>query len=224
MIIVVDTETTGLDPENGSIVEIATVQMPSFHWFSTIVKPNHPIDIEAMAAHHITEEEAAKGESFESAIKDSRINDADQVAAHNAAFDFPFLKIDKPQICTWRCARQLWPDSPRHSNQVLRYYLGLNSKIHEGVGSKIMKLPPHRALPDAWVTAHILNRMLDLKTAEELVELTKMPILMKTCHFGKYRGTLWEEVPKDYLRWMVKQTPGFDSDTEYTAKYHLGMV
>ena len=85
-----------------------------------------------------------------------------------------------------------------------------------------MALPPHRALPDAYVTANILDRMLRDHTPEELVLLAQSPILIKNCTFGKHRGTPWNEVPKDYLRWLVRQE--FDADTLFTAKHHLGVV
>jgi exodeoxyribonuclease X len=81
--------------------------------------------------------------------------------------------------------------------------------------------PPHRALPDAWVTAHILKRMLIEHSIEDLIELTKKPILSKTCHFGQHRGVPWEKVPKSYLHWMKKQKPGFDSDTIFTVDHFL---
>ena len=224
-IVTVDVETTGLDAENGSIVELAIVSLPSFTYFSSLVKPEHPIELQAMATHHILEEEVADADPFEKVIADSMIEEADYIAAHNAAFDMSFLRIDKPVICTWRCARHLYPDCPSHSNQVLRYYLKLNDKIQSDKdGKKIMKLPPHRALPDAWVTAHILNVMLETKTPEELVALTKKPILLKMCNFGKHRGTEWENVPRDYMAWMLRQKPGFDPDTTFTIKHHLGVV
>ena len=224
-IAVIDTETTGLDPEKGSIVELAIVSLPSFTNFSSLVKPEHPIELQAMAAHHLTEDMVADADPFEKVIADSMIEEADFIAAHNAEFDSGFLPPvkEKPWICTWRCARHLYPDSPSHSNQVLRYYLKLNDKIQSDKdGRKIMKLPPHRALPDAWVTAHILNVMLETKTPQELVELTKQPILLKMCNFGKHRGTEWEKVPKDYLAWILRQN--FDADTLFTVKHHLGVL
>jgi exodeoxyribonuclease X len=229
MIIVVDTETTGLDPATASIVEIGVVELPGFNSFSCLIKPAHPIELQAMAAHHLTEEMVADGAPFEDAIVASMIKKADFVAAHNAAFDMGFLKIDKPSICTYRCARHLWPDAPGYSNQVLRYWLKLDKQLGGSRGSEIMKLPPHRALPDAWVTAHILDVMLqnpgeqEFRTPEELVELTKKPILMKTCAFGKHKGTEWAKVPKDYLAWMLRQKD-FDADSIYTAKHHLGIL
>jgi exodeoxyribonuclease X len=224
MIAVVDTETTGLDPATASIVEIGVVTLPRFDSFSCLIKPDHAIEVQAMAAHHLTEKMVKEGAPLKNALLASRIMEADFICAHNAAFDMGFLKIDKPTICTYRCARHLWPDAPAYSNQVLRYWLELDDKLWEGDGKSIMMLPPHRALPDAWVTAHILHTMLldTARTPQKLVELTKAPILMKTVGFGMHKGKAWDKVPKDYLTWILRQKD-FDSDSVYTAKYHLGV-
>lgn len=223
MIAVFDTETTGLDPTTASIVELGVVLLPSFESFSCLVKPDHEIEIQAMAAHHLTDEMVKTGSPLKAAITASRLNDVEYVCAHNAAFDMAFLKIDKPVICTYRCARHLWQDAPSYSNQVLRYWLKMEDKLHNGDGEFIMRLPPHRALPDAWVTSHILYKMLINHSPEELVALTKAPILMKMCGFGKHKGLEWSKVPKDYLAWIIRQKD-FDADSIHTAKHHLGMI
>lgn len=223
MIAVIDTETTGLDPAKASIVEIAAVILPGFKSFSCLIKPDHEIELQAMAAHHLTEAMVKDGAPLKDAIQASRIREADFIAAHNSAFDSGFIKTTQSWICTYRCARHLWTDAPAYGNQVLRYWLDIEDQLYNGDGASIMKLPPHRALSDAWVTAHILDRMLQEKTEAELVELTKAPILMKTCGFGKHFGKPWAEVPKDYLAWMMRQKD-FDADAIYTAKHYLGML
>lgn len=223
MIAVFDCETTGLDPATASIIELGVVHWPSFSSFSCLVKPDHEIEIQAMAAHHLTNDMVAEGATLKDAIKATQMTEAKFLCAHNAAFDMGFVKIDKPVICTYRCARHLWPDAPAYSNQVLRYWLKIEGELHNGDGAEIMQLPPHRALPDAWVTAHILYKMLDKHEPEALVKLTKAPILMKDCRFGKHAGKLWASVPKDYLAWMLRQKD-FDSDAVHTAKHHLGML
>lgn len=226
MIIVVDTETGGLDPETSDIVELAVVELPGFSTFSTLVKTDKPIELEARAAHHISDEMLKNAPSLEDAINGSFIKNADFIAAHNAAFDMSFLKIDKPVICTWRCARHLFPDAPRHTNQVLRYYLELDDDINKGYGRNIMMLPPHRALPDAWVTAHILMKMMARgkgRSPEDMVKLTNTPILIKTMMFGMHRGKPTTDIPRDYWKWVIRQKD-MDSDVVFTAKTMLGMV
>jgi exodeoxyribonuclease X len=228
-IVIVDTETTGLDPATADIVELATVTVPHMNTFSTLVKPSVPIELQAMACHHITEDMVEDEASIHHAIDTSPLLKADVLVAHNAIFDKGFINksnnadlIDKPWVCTWRCARHLWPDSPSHSNQVLRYWLpDLNKELYVGDQTAIMKLPPHRALVDAWVTAHIFKRMLAERSIDELIDLSTKPVLERTCRFGMHYDKPWSQVPKSYLRWMLNQKPGFDEDVVYTAKYHL---
>lgn len=227
-ICVLDTETTGLSPETADIVELGVVVMPGMWTFSKLAKPTVPIELKAMAAHHLTEAMVAHEESIAAVIMMSPLLNATVLVAHNAEFDRGFIDKAKllpelPWVCTWRCGRHIWPDAPGHSNQVLRYFLpDLNDELYSGaVGGDIMRLPPHRALPDAWITAHILKRLLMERSIEELIELTKLPILGKNCHFGKHLGLAWEDVPKSYLYWMMKQKPGFDSDTTFTVQHFL---
>src|SRR5581483_118551 len=126
----------------------------------------------------------------------------------SAHFDSKFVPLEGEWICTWRCARHLWPDAPSHSNQTLRYWIK-HLDFYANMEGRAM--PPHKALPDAWVTAHVLMEMLKVKTVEELVALTKAPILLKTVHFGKHRGEEWAKVPRDYLAWVCR-TQDMDAD------------
>lgn len=226
MIAVFDTETTGLDPATASILELGVVTLPGFDSFSCLIKPDHEIEIQAMAAHHLTDAMVKTGAPLKDAVTAGRLLEAEYLCAHNAAFDMGFLAPivgDKKVICTYRCARHLWQDAPSFSNQVLRYWLKIEDELHNGDGAFIMQLPPHRALPDAWVTAHILYKMLIDHEPEELVKLTKAPILMKTVSFGAHKGKLWKDVPHSYFAWMLRQKD-FDADSIYTVKHHLGML
>ena len=65
-----------------------------------------------------------------------------------------------------RCSYHLFPDSPSFGNQTLRYWLGMD-----------IQLPPaHRALSDALVTASLFQKMLTMKSVDELVVLTTTPV------------------------------------------------
>ena len=81
--------------------------------------------------------------------------DADRAAgvdvfvAHKWAFEAQWLEDylqGRPAICTYKAALRLWPEAPGYSNQVLRYWLRPKD-LNPAVAS-----PPHRALPDAYVT------------------------------------------------------------------------
>jgi exodeoxyribonuclease X len=86
---------------------------------------------------------------------------------------------------------------------------------------------PHRALPDAYVTAFILRELLELATVEELVAWTIEPVLLPRVTFGRYRGCRWDEVPVDYLECIAERSE-LGEEAKYTAGHHrrlrLGQV
>jgi len=226
VITVLDSETTGLDPTKAAVVEIAAVFLDDDGTLrdatSTLVNPQIPIPPEARAIHHISDKDVANAPILEDALK--LISPAGSMAAHNAAFDAAFLKLPI-QICTWRCAKHIWPFLPSHGNGVLRYALpDLEETINKAArkfdkkNPKRLLMPPHRALPDAWVTAGILQQMLEKKTPKELIDLTQKPILLRLVHFGKHKGQPWETVPKDYLKWLLRQDK-LEPDVRHTAQH-----
>lgn len=222
--VTIDCETTGVDPAVDKIVEIAAVwddPRKGRYEVAELCNPGMEIPPPAMAIHHITDEMVYFSNEPQVVLDDilCQIETDDLVfVAHNAEFDkgmlgaiYPKLK-EKPWICTWRCAMHLWPDAPSHSNQSLRYWLKLSPVLPEG-------LYPHRALYDTIVTRAILDKMLETHTLEQLIELSTQPVLQKTIRFGKHRGMLWSDVPRDYLQWLSRQD--MDMDVLHTAKHWL---
>lgn len=233
---VVDTETTGIG-DSDQVMDIAIVSVNSetkdetWRW-SSLIRPGVPCALEARAVHHITDAMVAGMWTWPEMMAQRGLEefDVDSVfVAHNADFDLRMIRqtgtdLKYPVICTWRCARHLLDGSPSYSNQVLRYFLNLEVPELESI-------PPHRALPDALVTSRILMRLLDARTVEELIVLTKQPVLLKTVGFGKHRGDAFATVPKSYLRWILEQgaerpdgkggKAGFDVDTRYTAQQYV---
>lgn len=228
IISVIDTETTGFDPKEGAqLLEVAWVVLQregswqvagygsNFVAFEGVIPP------EAKAVHHITEEMVRPGNpgvlTRDQVRELFRPDEPPGVkAAHNLKFDDQFLPeiADWKGICTYRCALHSWPEAPSHSNQVLRYYLGA-----EPPPERLQGMAPHSALYDATVTAQILLKMLEKAEPEQLIELTKLPAVQQKVRFGKYRGTLWKDVPRDYLQWMARVSDFYrdDPDVRYTV-------
>ena len=230
--LVVDTETTGIDPAGCKVVEFAwvlTSLTKNLAAGSSLVNPGCPIPPEASAVHHLVDEDVAGEPSLEEVLRALpgllRGFKVGAFAAHNAQFDAAFLPTlrQRPWLCTYRLARRLLPDSPAFGNQYLRYALKLDVPEAQGLAA-------HRALADAYVTAATLRHFLaridgDPAWPQEPTALAMhlaQPILLKTCGFGKHKGTPWAEVPKSYLGWMLGADgmTDMDVDTRHTAEFY----
>src|SRR3972149_10195266 len=133
--------------------------------------------------------------------------------AHNADFEKSFFNPEGSRwIDTYKCALRLWPDAPKHTNQVLRYFL-------DGCDPGRLGMPPHRALPDCHVTALILIKCLELEDMEQLLAWSDAPPLLPRVPMGKHFGKPWSEVPTDYLEWATKQS--FDAGVAHTVRVEL---
>jgi DNA polymerase-3 subunit epsilon len=104
--IVLDTETTGLDPLTGDrVIEVAAVELfnllPTGEAFHSVIDPERDIPAEASRIHGFTNGDVAGKPKF-AAIADQLLKflgDAD-IIAHNAPFDFGFLDAE-----LFRCQR-----------------------------------------------------------------------------------------------------------------------
>jgi exodeoxyribonuclease X len=215
LIRVIDFETTGMPPD-AAICEIGWADIGEGAYQghqSVICNPGRPMPPEARAVHHLSDADCANGISVTEGLR-VLMAGADVFCAHNVVFEQAFFAGgDRPWICTLKVARRLWPECPSHSNQCLRYWLGLNI-------ADLLAMPPHRAGPDAYVTAEILRVALGEATVEQMIAWTKLPSLLPSVTFGKHRGTPWPDLPWDYLQWVAFKSD-LDADTKFTARYYL---
>lgn len=152
------------------------------------------------------------------------LNDVEYVVAHNAEYEQKWLDFGLPWICTYKVALRLLPDAPSHSNQTLKYLLDIEDREYHH--------PPHRALPDAIVTAEILERLIDIAWArvphfelgqllDYFVKISSQPRLLPNCPIGaKWKGKPWQEVETGFLQWMLKQ-PEMEADLKWNATREL---
>lgn len=223
---IIDVETTGIpsETEAHALVEIGTcdlVQSPSGWRVSSpvarLVNPGRKIPIEAMAVHHIRDADVADAPDPGSVLL-TLADDATYLCAHNIDFERKFYTGGEMQwICTFKSALRVWPDAPSHSNQVLRYFLDIDA--HDDF-DPVLATPPHRAGPDAYVSAFILRELIDQTPIDDLVRWSSGPALLAKVGFGKHRGKRWSEVPHDYLEWVLKSDMD-DRDVRATAKHYL---
>lgn len=220
--IVIDTETTGLNPEVDRVVEISLVEVSKRGVnpvFDTLIDPQCAIPPTASAVHHITAKDVEGKPKFEEIwpIVMSFVEDA-VIVAHNATFDKSMLpETDRPWLCSLRLARHLWPDAPAYGNQVLRYWLGID--INSGM--------THRATADTLVTAFVLIEELKhyraqfSNNAHELLTYANSPIQVNNMPFGKYRGKAISQLPQDYVNWALNNLSDLDPDVRWSLEQFL---
>lgn len=202
------------------VVEIGTVDLlpdGTIRVFgSELVKPEKPMPPAARAVHHISDAMVADAlpwsEVWPGFFSGIASEDVVAYAAHKASFDAQWITEErrggKSIICTWKCAMRQWPDAPGFSNQCLRYWLGIE------IGAEAE--PCHRALPDAFVTAHIVVELLKHNKLETLIEWSNDPAVYPTITFGKHKGKKWSEPPLDYLEW-VSTAKDMEADVVWNA-------
>lgn len=217
---VIDFETTGTPEDEGAeVIELGRIDvdmdtrevLPLTAWRS-FAMPQRPIPPVAKAVHHITEDDMLGAPPIGD-LWEPFFEGTDILVAHYAKFEKHFSPhVGGEWIDTYKVARVVWPDAPAHSNQALRYWLNLELDRQRAS-------PPHRALPDAYVTANLFVRLLAEKTPEEMIQISKYPALLRRITFGtKAKGQTYEEAPLDYLTW-IRDKSELDEDTKFSAKY-----
>jgi exodeoxyribonuclease X len=237
--IVVDTETTGIDYEVEKLVEVTAIELVSLDsrehhvLIDELINPGIPIPAVASAVHHLTEQHLAGKPSPEEVVArlrsrlDSIGADNYVLIAHNASFDQDFVASVDPYFYevrwfdTRRMAKHLWPEAPKHSNQVLRYHLELNVDT--------VPLSPHRALADVMVTAELFRRECAayrlcndfIDDADAMIEFIERPLVVTTMTFGKHRGERLDEIPNSYIRWALDNIADLDFDLKWSLEQQL---
>ena len=198
-----DTETTGVKPDRDRIIEIAAFDPVMDRTFVSLVNPGVSIPQEATNIHHITNEMVAEAKHFKEVGADFATfcsGDVVLIAHNNDAFDKLFLdhefkrsEITLPQwdyLDSLKWARKYRPDLPRHSLQHLR---------------EVYQIPPnqaHRALDDVIVLHKIFTHLIGDLTIETALELMKVESSLRHMPFGKYKGSLLQDVPTHYIKWL----------------------
>jgi len=147
--IVLDTETTGLDPGEGHrIVEIACIELvhhvPTGHKFHRYVNPERDMPEEALAVHGITAEFLASQAPF-AAIADELLAfiGSDRLVIHNAEFDLAFLNAELARlqrapvssafVDTLGLARVRFPGAPASLDALCRRFdIDLSDRVEHG--------------------------------------------------------------------------------------------
>jgi exodeoxyribonuclease X len=227
---VVDTETTGLRQEDRAVslalvhVEDGTIMRTHYY----LLNPQRPIPPEVTEIHGITDEEVKDAPLLSAILPEieEHCHVSQAYVAHNAPFDrrmLPGLQ-EKPWIDTVVLARVVYPNLDSYRNESLRVELRLDCSALQGQA--------HNALYDAQVTAQLFLHLLPL-FLEQHPQVTNVsqlvtflaaekakPRLLATCFLPKHKGEKWEDIPTDYLEWIVNQYRGNPS-VILSARHHL---
>ncbi len=137
--VVLDTETTGLDPAAGhKIVEIGCVelinQMPTGNTYRRLINPGRPMPTAAFAVHGLSDEILAQHPPFADIVDEFLAFIADApLVIHNAAFDLGFVNAelaalgralvpDDRAIDTLVLARRKFPGAPASLDALCRRF------------------------------------------------------------------------------------------------------
>lgn len=162
--VILDIETTGLEPIQHEITEIGALKIKGKEvqgMFSTLIRPNHPISAEITRLTGIDNE----------MVKDSPIArevlpkffdfvNSSILVAHNADFDISFIKhhlkqltdrdLNNEVVCTVKIARFLLPDLRNHKLHTVASHFGFKVENR------------HRAMGDAELTYQIWLKFIPL--------------------------------------------------------------
>jgi DNA polymerase III subunit epsilon len=159
--IVLDTETTGLDPLRGDrLVEIGCVEilnrMPTGQTFHVYVNPERAMAAEAFAVHGLSTEFLADKPLFSEVVEDflEFIGDAPLVI-HNASFDISFINAELDRIKLAPIARERLVDT-----------LLLARRKHPGVSNRLDDLCSRYAIDNSHRTKH--GALLDAELLAEV--------------------------------------------------------
>jgi DNA polymerase-3 subunit epsilon len=137
--VILDTETTGLDPLLGDrVLEIAAIELvnllPTGRHFHTLLDPERDVPAESTRIHGFTAE-MLRGQKRFPEVAEGLLEflGADPIIAHNAAFDFGFLDAElgrcnraklprSRMICSLEMAKKRFPGMPNNLDALCRRF------------------------------------------------------------------------------------------------------
>lgn len=219
----IDCESTGLDPTQDRIIEVAAVRFTfkeMISSFESLIDPERPIPETSQEIHKISQE-MIRGKPRIGEMLPLLFDLANgyPIVGHAIGFDIslitqeakrigiPSKLEEQPRIDTLRLAR-LYGESPTNSLERLRQHFNIQP---EGA---------HRAMSDVLVNIEVFKHLTRrFQTKEEIFKALQKPIKLKTMPLGKHKGRRFEEIPIEYLRWAEKKD--FDQDLLHSIRSEI---
>ena len=162
--VILDIETTGLEPTLEEITEVGAIKTkgPELqNMFSSLIKPNKSISPEITRITGIDDEMVKDAPTAQKVLsKFHEFIGESILVAHNASFDMGFIKhhlkqlnnleINNSIVCTVKIARYLLPNLHNHKLHTVGSHFGFEIKNR------------HRAMGDAELTYQIWTKFIDL--------------------------------------------------------------
>lgn len=163
--VVIDCETTGLDPSCDQIIEFAALSVVDGRpagLYHSLVSPGRPLDRDISELTGIDDETLSDTPTFAQIADDiASVVGGRLVVGHNVSFDIAFVDAEfrrqeresvldaRRSVCTAASARELLPRSV-----VGRYKLATLADVLE-----LEHRPSHRAVDDVLATVDLLSRL-----------------------------------------------------------------
>jgi DNA polymerase III subunit epsilon len=170
--IVLDTETTGLDPLRGDrLVEIGCIELlnsiPSGQTFHRYLNPQRDMPAEAFAVHGLSAEYLADKPLFADIVDDflAFLGDAPLII-HNAAFDAGFINAELDRCGRGAIARERLVDTLMLAR---RKFVGVRNSLDDlcaRFGINNSKRTKHGALLDAELLAEVYLELTEARQAQ----------------------------------------------------------
>lgn len=203
--LIFDTETTGV-VEPIEVVEAAWMRLRSpaelvvEESFSQRYRPSKPIELGAMAAHHIMDEDLVDCPPASSFALPA---DATILVGHNIDYDWkaigsPRLRRIDVMAMTWK----VWPELGKITQNALLYAIQRDR-------ARFLLQEAHSALTDIRNCLIVLREIAEKvggfaswQAMWEFSEDARVPSIMP---FGKHKGLPMKDVPADYKLWLLGQ-------------------
>lgn len=240
-VIIIDTETTGLDPLKHRVVEVCVrvgLEEPPEAMEMWRVNPGMPIPAEATATHGIKDEDVVGMPSF-GEVADavaSLLERGDVIVGYNVDFDVQMLRQEfhrSGRLVRWPpvvvdCLRlwNIYRPKPKR-NLIAAYEQFVDPNGFQGA---------HGALADTNATAAVLRAQMDALDIRNKLWIDLDPERSTwwgfsdhvlwiednlVCNFGKHKGQIWVDVEKGYLHWLQHGKADFPPHVRALAQQTL---
>lgn len=208
--ILFDTETTGTEEGDAQIIEAAIGILEGMRLLRVDVerfKPSVPINLGAMATHHIIEQDL---EHCRPSSEFALPSDVGVIIGHKVDFDWKMAGRPRVRrICTLALARKVWPSLDSYTLGAILYHVLPHPQAQN------LLQGAHSAGVDVENLMRVLDALCEVlqpQSLEQLYRMSEEARIPEFITFGKYKAepgeppTLIVDLPRDYREWILRQS------------------